>query len=140
MNTTNVSSTTSQNQPAAIQDLCTAAAIGVLVLALFTFLLSMVPSYREGTGTTSAFVPSAGVLDAKIWISSETSGSHSYLRLNDEDTSVITYGNDDIRNVIVPLFESRNKVRVLSWSEDRRVSAKGKSYTRGIILEHEPLR
>ena len=126
---------------ATIPEVFTFMVIWALVGTLALFALSMIPIRRGGSGGTSAFVPTADVLEAKVWINAETSGDRTYLQLNEEgSTPLVTYSKDDIQNVVLPLFEARRKVHVLSWSEDKKVSAKGKSYTRGLNLEHEPLR
>lgn len=140
---TNISSAASQNQPpVTLREFLTVMVTSFLVLVLVASVLSMVPIYREGKGgIIPAVIPAGDVLDAKIWLNAETSGNHTYIRLSDGDVPVAVYSDGDIQHLILPLFESRNKVRVLSWSKDQRVFGNwGRRYTRGLYLEHEPFR
>ena len=132
---------TPSDRPVTLFDFLTVLAAGLLILGVVALLTPVFFVPREEAHSITETIPAGELLSAELWLSAETTGDHTYLRLNDPSHPPKRYTTDDINNIVVPLFEGRHRVVVDSWKSGGVLDPKDvRPVIRGIFLEHRPLR
>jgi len=104
---------------------------GTMCLMFFVAIRTLKPGEHTAPALNLHFSRS-------VWLNAETSGNHSYLRLND-NRAVFTPVTDKDVETIKRQFEMVALVKVTDHCVDYFPALKNSPYYRGIFLSHEPI-